>query len=502
MFSLQEICRKNIYFLPVWLSVHVFQRLRLYWEKHGSLQRIGDDYVLIQQDLIIPINAALRMAGEEGSVVVVQLLLLWEGNIHYAIIRALEGVHYTLLRMLYVQIEDCHDILPLFQDPKIFAKCHVLHISCIILCLVLHAVQNDMPCILQDYTTHLCGEDIQVVFATACRSQKYDIVRWMGQNIAIYNPEVIFIIAFVTIYTTLLSIRYTLLFNHRIYIMYANIVSLLSQHLVWAAGMGLLHFMLETLQYGGDVSIPVLSVAVQYVHRKVLHYFLRRKNLYQEDLAELLLLAIRADCSTKTLYLLLSYLYYSIYNIRTKILQCVQEYATTIIIQILWKRKIYLLRPILADFIRYHTYTYMVHFMRVFSIHPEKMFKMAARESREDLFIQFSKNVCKEPTDTLHYLKSLLYTMRHTEGKQLLFYTIHILYKACHLQSTEMFILARFYARHIAVFQFISICQDLSKLYIIIKNLLLQCLWIAITKNYPQLIRTIQTDMCYVLNFG
>lgn len=78
MFSLQEICRKNIYFLPDWLGEHVIQRLGLYWEKHGSLQRIGDNYVLIQQDLIIPINEALRMAGEEGNDEVVQLLLLWE----------------------------------------------------------------------------------------------------------------------------------------------------------------------------------------------------------------------------------------------------------------------------------------------------------------------------------------------------------------------------------------------------------------------------------------
>ncbi|QID21182.1 pA498R [African swine fever virus] len=497
MFSLQEICRKNIYFLPDWLSEHVIQRLGLYWEKHGSLQRIGDDYVLIQQDLIIPINEALRMAAEEGNDEVVQLLLLWEGNIHYAIIGALESDHYSLIRKLYDQIEDCHDILPLIQDPKIFEKCHELDKFCNILCLVLHAVKNDMLCILQEYKMHLSREDIQAVFETACRSQKNDIVSWMGQNIAIYNPEVIFDIAFDKMNVSLLSIGYTLLFNHRINNTNENINSLLTQHLEWAAGMGLLHFMLETLKYGGDVTIIVLSEAVKYDHRKILDYFLRRKNLYQEDLEELLLLAIRADCSKKTLNLLLSYLNYSINNIRKKILQCVKEYETTVIIKILWKRKINLIEPILADFIGYHSYTYMVDFMREFSIHPEKMIKMAARESREDLIIKFSKKVCKEPKDRLHYLKSLVYTMRHKEGKQLLIYTIHNLYKACHLESKEMFNLARFYARHNAVIQFKSICHDLSKLNINIKNLLLECLGIAIKKNYFQLIKTIETDMHY-----
>ncbi|QRW44312.1 p505 5R 2 [African swine fever virus] len=181
-----------------------------------------------------------------------------------------------------------------------------------------------MLCILQEYKMHLSREDIQAVFETACRSQKNDIVSWMGQNIAIYNPEVIFD-----------TIGYTLLFNHHINNTNENINSLLTQHLEWAAGMGLLHFMLETLKYGGDVTIIVLSEAVKYDHRKILDYFLRRKNLYQEDLEELLLLAIRADCSKKTLNLLLSYLNYSINNIRKKILQCVKEYETTVIIKIL-----------------------------------------------------------------------------------------------------------------------------------------------------------------------
>lgn len=76
MFSLQEICRKNIYFLPDWLGEHVIQRLGLYWEKHGSLQRIGDNYVLIQQDLIIPINEALRMAGRRG-------MMRWYNSYYY-----------------------------------------------------------------------------------------------------------------------------------------------------------------------------------------------------------------------------------------------------------------------------------------------------------------------------------------------------------------------------------------------------------------------------------
>ncbi|WRY69305.1 pMGF505-5R [African swine fever virus] len=501
MFTLQEICRKNIYFLPDWLNEHVAQRLGLYWEKHGSLQRIGDDYVLIQQDLIISINEALRMAGEEGNDEVVQLLLQWEGNIFYAIIGALEGDHDSLAYKLYSQIRDCHTILPLIQDPKIFEKCHDLDESCNISCLVLNAVKHDMLCILQEYKMLLSGGDIQEVFEIACRSLKYDIVTWMGQNIAIYNPGVIFDIAFDKMNVSLLSIGYTLLFNHHInHINHENIDvnSLLTQHLEWAAGMGLLHFMLETLKYGGDVTIIVLSAAVKYDHRKVLDYFLRRKNLYREDIEELLLLAISADCSKKTLNLLLSYLNYSIDNIRKKILQYVKEYETTLIIKILWKKKkINLIEPILADFIGYHSYTYMKGFMRDFSIHPERIIKMAARESREDLIIKFSKNVCKEPKDRLHYLKNLVYTMKHKGGKQLLIYTIHNLYKASCLESKEMFKLARFYARHDARIQFKSICHDLSKQNINIKNLLLECLGIAIKKNYFQLIETIEMTMNY-----
>ncbi|UYB79182.1 pMGF505-5R [Recombinant African swine fever virus] len=501
MFSLQEICRKNIYLLPDWLGEHVVQRLGLYWKKHGTLQRIGDDYVLIQQDLIIPINEALRMAGEEGNDEVIELLLLWKGNVHYAIIGALEGDHDNLIRKLYDQIEDCHSILPLIQDPKTFEKCHELDESCNISCLVLYAVKNDMFCILQNYIMRLSGGDIQEVFETACRLQKYDIVTWMGQNIAIYYPGVIFDIAFDKMNVSLLSIGYTLLFEHHINNMIENNMdtnSLLMQHLEWAASTGFLHFMLETLKYGGDVTIIELSAAVKYDHRKVLDYFLRRKKLPRETLEKLLLVAICEACSKKTLNLLLSYLNYSVNNIRKKIIQYVKQYETTLIIKILWKkRKINLIDPILADFVGYHNYTYLINFMREFSIYPERIIKMAARVAREDLVIKFSKKVCKDPIDRLNYLKTLVYTMKHKAGKRMLIYTIHNLYKASYLESKEMFKLARFYARHDATFQFISICHDLSKLNIDIKNLLSECLEIAIKNNYPRIIKAIKMDMNY-----
>ncbi len=97
MFSLQDLCRKNTFFLPSDFSKHTLHLLGLYWKGHGSIQRIKNDGVLIEHDLTLSINEALILAGEEGNNEVVKLLLLWEGNLHYAIIGALRTENYNLV---------------------------------------------------------------------------------------------------------------------------------------------------------------------------------------------------------------------------------------------------------------------------------------------------------------------------------------------------------------------------------------------------------------------
>lgn len=78
MFSLQDICRKHLFQLPDAFDEYILQALGLYWEKHGSLQRIRKDAVFVQRNIVLSTNEALRIAASEGNERVIKLLLSWE----------------------------------------------------------------------------------------------------------------------------------------------------------------------------------------------------------------------------------------------------------------------------------------------------------------------------------------------------------------------------------------------------------------------------------------
>nr|P0C9V0.1 RecName: Full=Protein MGF 505-10R [African swine fever virus pig/Kenya/KEN-50/1950] len=498
MFSLQELCRKNIYILPYSLGKHVLQHLGLYWEKHGSLQRIGDDYVLLQQDLIFSVNEALRMAAEEGNNEVVKLLLLWEGNLHYAIIGALEGNRYDLIHKYYDQIGDCHKILPLIQDPQIFEKCHELSTSCNIRCLLEHAVKHNMLSILQKHKDqirlHLAL--IQVLFELACREHKNDIVRWIGYSLYIHHLETIFDVALLHKNLSLYVLGYELLM-HKVNTEAANIdvSDLLTQHLRSAAAGGLLHFMLETLKYGGCVDKTVLFAAISYKHRKIVAHFIHQ--VPRKTVEELLLHAVQTRAPKKTLNLLLSSLNYSVHTIIKQLVRSVAIYRSTLVVKLLLmrrKKKLNLIDAVLARLVKYCTYTDIVKFIREFSVSPERVIKMAARESRTFLIEMISKAAWRnDPQTMIHHLKQLTYTMKPESGKDLLIYMIHYIYQTSNLLVAEeeknIFKLATFYAKHNSVNRFKQICEDYYALDVDarFKTLILECFEIAVQKNYPRI---------------
>ncbi|WRY69308.1 pMGF505-10R [African swine fever virus] len=504
MFSLQELCRKNIYILPYPLGEHVLQQLGLYWKGYGSLQRIGDDHVLLQQDLIFSINEALRMAGEEGNNEVVKLLLLWEGNLHYAIIGALEGDRYDLIHKYYGQIGDCHKILPLIQDPQIFEKCHELSTSCNIRCLLEHAVKHNMLSILQKHKDqirfHLALT--QILFELACHERKNDIIRWIGYSLHIYQLETIFDVAFAHKNLSLYVLGYELLM-HKVNTEAANIdlPNLLSYHLRTAAAGGLLHFMFETLKHGGYVDKAVLSAAISYKHRKVVAHFIHQ--VPRKTVEKLLLHAVQTRAPKKTLNLLLSSLNYSVHPITKQLVRNVVDYRSTLIVKLLLmrrKRKLNLVDAVLARLVRYSTYTDTVKFMGEFSVSPEKVIKMAARESRTFMIEMISKAVWKNhPQTMIHHLKQLADTMKPQSGKDLIIYTIHYIYQSSNLLVAEeeknIFKLAKFYANHNSVNRFKQICEDYYTLDVDtrFKTLILECFEIAVQKNYPR-IATIVDD--------
>lgn len=82
MFSLQNLCRKTLpdCKLPEFFDDYILQLLGLYWENHGTIQRAGNNCVLIQQHTLIPVNEALRIAASEENYEIVGLLLAWEGT--------------------------------------------------------------------------------------------------------------------------------------------------------------------------------------------------------------------------------------------------------------------------------------------------------------------------------------------------------------------------------------------------------------------------------------
>ncbi|AZP54156.1 MGF-505-10R [African swine fever virus] len=496
MFSLQELCRKNIYILPYPLAKHVLQQLGLYWKGHGSLQRIGDDHVLLQQDLIFSINEALRMAGEEGNNEVVKLLLLWEGNLHYAIIGALEGDRYDLIHKYYDQIGDCHKILPLIQDPQIFEKCHELSNSCNIRCLLEHAVKHDMLSILQKHKEQirLHMALTQILFELACHKRKNDIIRWIGYSLHIHHLETIFDVAFAHKNLSLYVLGYELLM-HKVNTeaAYIELPNLLSYHLRTAAAGGLLNFMLETIKHGGYLDKTVLSAAIRYKHRKIVAHFIHQ--VPRKTVKKLLLYAVQARAPKKTLNLLLSSLNYSVHTITKQLVHNVVIYSSTLIVKLLLmrrKNKLNLVDAVLARLVKYSTYTDIVQFMGEFSVSPERVIKMAARESRTFLIEMISKAAWgNHPQTLIHHLKQLTNTMKPQSGKDHIIYTIHYIYLNSNMLVAEeeknIFKLAKFYANHNAVNRFKQICEDYYILDARFKTLILECFEIAVQKNYPRI---------------
>uniref|UniRef100_A0A6G7KTN2 p505_2R n=1 Tax=African swine fever virus TaxID=10497 RepID=A0A6G7KTN2_ASF len=482
MFSLQDLCRKHLFILPDVFGEHVLQRLRLYWKCHGSLQRIRDDHILIRRDLILSTNEALRMAGEEGNNAVLQLLLLWKGNLHYAIIRALQGVQYVLFHTYANQIGDFHLILPLFQDAKTFAKCHALQRFCGVSCLLQHATKYNMLPILQTYQEELSMRVYlrETLFVLPCLWQRYVVLIWIQQTMHVYDLQVMFIIAISKRDLSMYSLRYILLF-----VTENTEATLLSQHLEKTAAKGLLHFVLQTLQYGGIIHI-VLSQAVQYNHTKLLHYFLRQ--LPRIHIAKFLLLAVQEKASTKTLYLLLSHLYYSVQRIK-KLLRYVLQYVSTLVLQILLQKRVYLLHAMLEKMVRYFSATKVQTIMDVLSITPERVITMAIQKMRTDIVFHTSY-IWEDVLQRLTRLTDMVYTIQYVHGKKMLFTVMHGIYKNLLYDEREkvMFHLPKLYVAQNAATQFRDICMDCYRLDLArfiprFIQLLLHCLQIVTTKS-------------------
>ncbi|AXZ95993.1 MGF 505-4R [African swine fever virus] len=500
MFSLQDICRKHLFQLPDAFDEYILQALGLYWEKHGSLQRIRKDAVFVQRNIVLSTNEALRIAASEGNERVIKLLLSWEGNFHYVIIGALEGDQYDLIHKYDSQIKDYHMILSLIQNANTFEKCHQLSNSNM-WCLIQNAIKYNMLPILQKHRNILTHEgENQELFEMACEEQKYDIVLWIGQTLMLNEPEFIFDIAFERIDFSLLTMGYSLLFDNKMSSIdihdEEDLTSLPTEHLEKAATKGCFFFMLETLKHGGNVNMAVLSKAVEYNHRKILDHFIRRqKCLSREEIENLLLTAITNCASIKTLNLLLSYLNYSVKNIIGKIVQHVIKDGDYTIILLLKKKKINLVEPVLTGFIDYYySYCFIKHFIQEFAIRPEKLIKMAARKGKLNMIIEFlnEKYVHKDDLGTIFkYLKTLVCTMKHKKGKETLIVLIHKIYQDIHLETKEKFKLLRFYVMHDATIQFLSMCKDCFNLAGF-KPFVLECLDIAIKKNYPDMIQYIE----------
>ncbi|QZK26727.1 MGF_505/530-2R [African swine fever virus] len=482
MFSLQDLCRKHLFILPDVFGEHVLQRLGLYWRCHGSLQRIGDDHILIRRDLILSTNEALRMAGEEGNNEVVKLLLLWKGNLHYAVIGALQGDQYDLIHKYENQIGDFHFILPLIQDANTFEKCHALERFCGVSCLLKHATKYNMLPILQKYQEELSMRAYlhETLFELACLWQRYDVLKWIEQTMHVYDLKIMFNIAISKRDLTMYSLGYIFLFDRG-----NTEATLLTQHLEKTAAKGLLHFVLETLKYGGNID-TVLTQAVKYNHRKLLDYFLRQ--LPRKHIEKLLLLAVQEKASKKTLNLLLSHLNYSVKRIK-KLLRYVIEYESTLVIKILLKKRVNLIDAMLEKMVRYFSATKVRTIMDELSISPERVIKMAIQKMRTDIVIHTSY-VWEDDLERLTRLKNMVYTIKYEHGKKMLIKVMHGIYKNLLYGEREkvMFHLARLYVAQNAATQFRDICKDCYKLDVArfkprFKQLILDCLEIVTKKS-------------------
>ncbi|WEG42232.1 MGF 505-9R [African swine fever virus] len=500
MFSLQDLCRKNL-FLPLEpLGKHVVQRLGLYWKGHGSLKQMDQCFVCIDQTWILSIHKALQIAASEGNEDIVKLLLLWNGNLKYAIIGALEGRHYDLIQKYYNQIGDCHEILPLIQDPKIYERCHELNVTCTFQCLFQHAIKDNMLPILQKYGQDLNENRrmVQLLYEMACRLQNYDIIKWIGYNLHVYNLEAIFSIAFVRKDLTLYSLGYMLLLS-RMSTEDRNFISIITRHLEYASKKGLLDFVLESLKYGGQVD-TVLFQAVKYNHRKILAHFIH--HVPREIIEKLILHAVESRATKKTFHLLLSSINYCVNSFIKKLLHAVVKHKFMLIIKLLLERrknKINLVNAALFKLVKYSSYTEIEKFMKEFSVNPEMVIKMAARLMRVDLIKKVSKDAWENNMEKIKHLKQMVHTMNHRNGKNLIMYNIYNLTGYTYLNAKEAFNLTRFYAVHNATCLFKEMCKNCFAHDLIqLRELLEDCLHIANRHAYIQIAETANEYIKYI----
>ncbi|QIM09247.1 pMGF 505-1R [African swine fever virus] len=482
MFSLQNLCRKTLpdCKLPEFFDDYILQLLGLYWENHGTIQRAGNNCVLIQQHTLIPVNEALRIAASEENYEIVGLLLAWEGNLYYAIIGALEGNRYNLIRKYDDQIKDHHDILPFIDDPIIFHKCHIMR-RCFFDCILYQAVKYSKFRVLL-YFKYTLEDDLPLVhllIEKACEDHNYEVIKWIYENLHVCHIIDTFDCVIAHKDLRLYCLGYTFIYNRIVPYKYHHLdILILSslQLLHKVAAKGYLDFILETLKYDHNIDNldVILTQATTYNHRKILTYFIPQSTYAQIE--QCLFVAIKTKSSKKTLNLLLSHLNLSIKLIQ-KISQYVATFNSTNIIGILSmkrKKKIYL-DIILTKFVKNAIFNkFVVRCMERFSINPERIVKMAARINKMMLVKKISEHVWKNHAARLKHLKHAVHTMKHKDGKNRL---MNFIYEHCyyHMQGEEIFSLARFYAIHHApkLFDVFYNCCILDTIRF--KSLLLDC---------------------------
>nr|QTP96336.1 MGF_505-3R [African swine fever virus] len=272
--SLQKLCRKKLpdCILPEFFDDYVLQLLGLHWQDHGSLQRIEKNQILVQQEPI-HINEALKVAASEGNYEIVELLLSWEADPRYAVVGALESKYYDLVYKYYDQVKDCHDILPLIQNPETFERCHELNSTCSLKCLFKHAVINDMLPILQKYTDYLDRWEYcsQMLFELACSKKKYEMVVWIEGVLGVGKVTSLFTIAISNRDLQLYSLGYSIILEN-LYSCGQDPKFLLNHFLRDVSIKGLLPFVIKTIEYGGSKEIAI-TLAKKYQHKHILKYF-------------------------------------------------------------------------------------------------------------------------------------------------------------------------------------------------------------------------------------